>query len=87
MTTTLPATTAPEEVERVTVPPFAVIVLTTVTSQIRPRPGVVSTPLLHVVVGPIVPDPAFTVPADPSDPRRRKVAVSRIASERRMGVT
>src|SRR5450759_3123233 len=35
-------------------PPVAVIVLTTVTSQIRPRPGVSSTPLLHVVVGAIV---------------------------------
>src|SRR5664279_3102273 len=36
-------------------PPLGVIVLTMVTSQMSPRPPVLSTPLLHVVVAAAVP--------------------------------
>ena len=35
-------------------PPLGVIVLVTVTRQMSPRPGVLSIPLAHVVVGAIV---------------------------------
>ncbi len=46
-------------------PPLWVIVLTTVTWQMRPRPGVSSTPLLHVVVAATV--AALAVAAVPTD--------------------
>jgi hypothetical protein len=58
-------------------PSLAVIVLTTVTSQIRPSPPVLSTLLLHVVVGPIVaaaaPFAKAREPSTSSPPLRRTV--------------
>ena len=48
------------------VPPAAVNVLMTVTSQIRPRPPVLSTPFEHVVVVPIV--AAETRAVEPNEP-------------------
>jgi hypothetical protein len=59
-----------------------VIVLTTVTWQIKPRPPVLATLLLQVVVGPIV--AADALPAKASELRRRSPPVRRMARERRM---
>jgi hypothetical protein len=73
-------------------PPLAVIVLTTVTSQIRPRPPVLSTPLLHVVVGAIVvaADAGEVVMTDPAAssakatrPRKRSVSGRRLETAAR----
>jgi hypothetical protein len=66
-------------------PPLVVIVLTTVTSQISPRPPVLSTPLLHVVVGAIV---AADAPlARAREPRSRSPPVRNRVRERRMAIT
>jgi len=56
-----------------------------VTSQMSPRPPVLSTPLLHVVVSAIV--AALELPASPSEPSSRRPLVNRIARERRMRIT
>ena len=66
-------------------PPLPVNVLVIVIAQIRPRPGVLSTPLLHEVVGPKVAALAPLVKA--RDPMSRSEPVSRVARERRMGIT
>ena len=63
-------------------PPPDVIVFTTVTSQIKPRPGVSSTPLAQVVVGAIV-VAALMPAAEASDPTRSRLAVARSAKNRR----
>jgi len=66
-------------------PPLTVIRLTTVTSQIRPRPPVLSTPLLHAVVAAIV---AADAPlASAKGARSRSPPVRRMARERRIGIT
>ncbi len=60
-------------------PPLAVIVLTMVTSQMSPRPGVLSTPLLQVVVGAITAARAGVTsdPVDVSSAIAKRLAMSR----------
>jgi hypothetical protein len=67
------------------VPAAEVILLTTVISQIRPRPPVLSTPLLHVVAAAIV--AADAPPVITKDPRSSSPPESRTARERRMAIT
>jgi len=67
-------------------PPLDVILLTTVISQIRPRPPVLSTPLLHVVAAAIV-VAADAPPASAREPTIRSPPVRRMARERRMAIT
>jgi len=67
-------------------PPLAVIVLTMVTWQISPRPGVLGEPLLQVVVGPTL-VAAETPPAIESEASSRSPPARRIARERRMKTT
>src|SRR6185503_10568801 len=67
-------------------PPVPVIVLTTVTWQIRPRPPVLSTPLLQVEVEATF-VAALAPPATAREPRIRSPAVSRRARNRVMRVT
>ena len=70
-------------------PALAVILFTTVTSQIRPSPPALPTPLLHIVAGAIVTDEAADageiVISDPAAssakairPRKRKVSGRRL---------
>jgi hypothetical protein len=66
-------------------PPLAVIVLTTVTWQIRPLPPGLSTPLLHVVVVAIV--AAVAPPANAREPTSNAPTARRMLSERGMEIT
>jgi len=78
---------APRHSRTVTVadPPLAVIWLTIVTSQMRPWPPPLPTPLPHVVVGAIV-VAADAPPASASGPRSRSPPEKRIARKRRMAI-
>jgi hypothetical protein len=74
-------------------PPEDLNVLTMVVSQMRPRPGVSSTPLLQVTVGAIVAAEAVDVPINRPDarspetarPTRRELRWRRIATPVRVG--
>jgi len=74
-------------------PAVDVNVLTTVTWQIRPRPGVSSTPLLQLTVGAIVAADAVDAPIsrpvartpEASTPTRRELRGRRIATPVRFG--
>ena len=67
-------------------PPLAVILLTMVTSQIAPRPPVLSTPLLQVVAAAIVVS-AVAPPASARELTTSNPTVKRATSERFMAIT